>query len=1253
MKTRTMTKHRVLAASVALAAALATFTSSANSLAHRWSFNGNLNDSVGTAAAQPIKSSVNGGVIIPSPDPVRYVENSTAVQTGADQFGTYATSLSLGQNLVSTNDVTIEIWATRRSLTNNARLFDWGTGGYNADPSFYVCLPWNDAPVIWTRGGGGQTSSSIASCFANNVKYHLAFTVTQDGTSSKYHLVRRSAADISDVKSVDHTVTSWTLSNVIGGRLYLGHSQWNNERSIDSNAIYDEVRIWNGVVPGELLALNAAMGPDTLVLSYDANGKACITISANGTLPVNANTLGGSYTLDGSVTLGAGAKIVFDNANFPGGMTFTAEGGFTGITSGNVADYVTLTSPAGYAVNFQGNTISVVSALATSWTGSAGDGNWANAANWSDGVPTANSDVTILSTATSMPLTTGACKTFSVAGGALSADCDWSGLAVKPTLSGAVNLNGHNLTLPALGLTAYAGAAFSNSAATDGEVRFYANGDPVTVTEATFIDGIANLTTAAKAKIVLIRSSSGTASGTLNVGAMNNHTVFRAESGTVSMSANGQVGMVSGGVGYLDITGGTVDFCTAKDRGISLGGASARAFMTISGGKLRANWIDAGHNDVTECTIVQTGGEVETGINNNGNIWLGRNARGRATYTLSGGSINVTRGTFDVGNYGTATFTQDGGSVYLGSGDIRVGMYSAANGTYTLNDGSAGSKYWLFVGKSGTGAFTQNGGAVTLKISDTADGNWVNIGEAGGSKGVYTINGGTLEVGTGAKGGGIFMGEYGGTGSFVMNGGTVTTPTITSVRADSTVKLNGGTIKVASDGGTDSSRHASDIGIIKNVGNLLIGNGTTIDTDGHNTKIVGGGYETLPGSALVKSGAGKLSVDVVPPADTLIVSNGTLSVTATCDNRETTRLAHRWSFNGDLTDSVGGATATTIGAQAEVNYVNGAAVRTGSDQSATYATSLNLGKALSAGEAVTIEIWAKRNSLTTNMRLFDWGLSNTDYICMSWHDNANVWVKTGNINRTGTPAELVNGCFANNVNYHLGVTFTANANGTTTIRVVRHNLDVPSEAAKTLTTTFPSCDLMGIIAGNLYLGHSQYSGEANNDAAATYDEVRVWKGLLSDDALALSAQKGPDATASDIAEIVAEISSAAPAARTLEIESGATFEIASGATVTQPILKGKGGAVSGSGTLKISDRILLNAGDSITASGTIDLTDAKVELVDPENLTKPFFFIKPAANATLTIVGTPEAVGLPTGWKLSVSSNVAKVTKSGFSIYLR
>jgi len=617
-KTRSTFASRALAASLALFSMAAT-PSFAASLAHRWSFNGNLNDSVGGANATTIKSSVSGGVIIPSPDPVRYVENDTAVQTGADQYGTYATSLNLGTGLVSTNDVTLEIWATRRSIQNNARLFDWGNGGYNADPTHYFCLPWYarnvERTMIWTAGK--TDSSEIANCFANDMKCHITFTVKQDGTSSKYHLVRRKADDISAKVSVDHTVATWTLSNVVGGRLYLAHSQWNVERDLDANAIYDEVRIWNGVVPDELLGLNAAMGPDTLVLSYDANGKACITIPAGETLPVNANTIGNNYTLAGSVTFGAGAKIEFDTANNPVGMSLTAEGGFTGVTADNIADYVTHTSTATYDLALSGNTITLTlkSSISTAeWIGGtvASVADFADAANWK-----CWQDDVELSGKTPVVVSEGVATLICPV--ALGKDADWSAAGVV-TLASTIDLNGHNLTSSGFG----AAVSILNS------------GSTATLT-LDLAEGVTMDSPAIAGNINIVKNGKGglsNASWSWGAGVEN---VFTISEGTYTYSpANIYAGNNGGSMTVLQ-TGGTVTF----GEWLEVGWNSSVGIYKMTGGNLN---------------VPKRRMDLAGGIGN-----------GRGVFDISGSAVayfvNGTRMAQDSANTTAELYVHDGGRI--------------------------------------------------------------------------------------------------------------------------------------------------------------------------------------------------------------------------------------------------------------------------------------------------------------------------------------------------------------------------------------------------------------------------------------------------------------------------------------------------------------------------------------------------------------------------------------------------------------
>ena len=102
-------------------------------------------------------------------------------------------------------------------------------------------------------------------------------------------------------------------------------------------------------------------------------------------------------------------------------------------------------------------------------------------------------------------------------------------------------------------------------------------------------------------------------------------------------------------------------------------------------------------------------------------------------------------------------------------------------------------------------------------------------------------------------------------------------------------------------------------------------------------------------------------------------------------------------------------------------------------------------------------------------------------------------------------------------------------------------------------------------------------------------------------------------------------------------------------------MKGNGTIATGAGgSLVVSDKIVVNVGEYIEASGTIDLSNAKIELADPENLATAFTFLKPATGQTLTVTGVPTPVNLPKRWKVSVSADgTCRIGKRGFIILVK
>ncbi|MBO7683594.1 MAG: hypothetical protein J6T51_02585, partial [Kiritimatiellae bacterium] len=184
-----------------------------------------------------------------------------------------------------------------------------------------------------------------------------------------------------------------------------------------------------------------------------------------------------------------------------------------------------------------------------------------------------------------------------------------------------------------------------------------------------------------------------------------------------------------------------------------------------------------------------------------------------------------------------------------------------------------------------------------------------------------------------------------------------------------------------------------------------------------------------------------------------------------------------------------------------------------------------------------------------------------------------------------------------------------------------------------------------------WLGHSNGN---DRDTNADYDEVRVWRVALDDTAIALSAQKGADATAAEIADIAASVGNAA-ALCAIDIASGATLSLGAGNTLVQPVVSG-GGMVSG-GTLKVANELrVTDLNDCITVNGgTFDIDGAMVVFDDLTPLTsasKSYTLVRAVNGGTIT--GSPlQPTDLPPGWKIFISSNDVTIKKVGFSIRVR
>ena len=846
------------------------------------------------------------------------------------------------------------------------------------------------------------------------------------------------------------------------------------------------------------------------------------------------------------------------------------------------------------------------------WTGAAGDGSVANAGNWEDVltgegvVPTADYDVTISGTAVNLQVPANvslAYKSLTILSCTLAANCDWTGLGTITLEPGStIDLNGHDLKVELL--TSAASASVVNSGAAGAAVwAANKNGENNIVAAPVTVANTVTLRSVAEGSF----SPSNFAMGANRT----TPTQFVVGDGdVVSATGWGTIARVANTSTVMDQTGGS--FATTAEFTI---GESGTGVYNLSDGTARVG----------------------------GKFYVGRSATAAVgTVNMTGGNLTVVN-EMQIGLLGTGVFNQSGGTLTVND-NLQIGQVvnnsGPGNGTFNLSgNGTVECKAYLAVGRAGagTGTFNITGGNYTstqrLGIVGEAANGVLDVSDTGVANFPYG-----LEVARGGNG-----------TVYLRTGGTINTAFVQKMSGAGKPLFyaKGGTLAATG----DNAKFIGDIGDFLFSG----GTATTIDTAGHGVSVVNCGYNAAYGASLVKTGMGTLTFDALPPVGSITVSAGTVALSAAGDNSKVAAaLAHRWSFNGaneaaNLTDSVGGVKGSKIGTA--VAFADGQVAFTGNGNGKG---SLNLGKGILGIGDATIEIWATRTAIKNWGRVFDYGASTANWITMAW-----------NIQSDNNRCKVAM-CKGGGQDYKEYSGFSFGSSGNESYFVVRLHAKADDgklfldwreydSATQALLHSGSITNSRGLTLEYLYndkatfyIGHALYS--ADYDAHAKYNDVRIWKGALSDDAIALSVAKGPDATSADIAEIVA--ANDVSATRTLELASGATLSIASGQTLTQPVVKGSG-TIAG-GTLVVSDKIVATVGECIEASGTIDLSNAKIELVDPENLASPFTFLKPTTGQTLTVTGVPTPTNLPKQWKVSVSANgTGRIVKRGFMIIVK
>ena len=227
-------------------------------LRHCWSFSGNYSNGVPGGPAGK-----NVGSKLAWTDSNTTVTLSGTKNAASDsKNGGY---VNLGSGILPPDSTTIEIWAKPTTARSWARVFDCGTGEDN-----YITLTWTrgtntgqDKCVVQKDGAELMAVNDAMGSFALNTKWHIAISYRDLGNGDTLvRWTKRNATTGRVIRNRSEIARGWTLSRIAGAPFYLGHSQYTSD--IDANAVYDEVRIWNGALTDEQLTENAKLGPDTL-----------------------------------------------------------------------------------------------------------------------------------------------------------------------------------------------------------------------------------------------------------------------------------------------------------------------------------------------------------------------------------------------------------------------------------------------------------------------------------------------------------------------------------------------------------------------------------------------------------------------------------------------------------------------------------------------------------------------------------------------------------------------------------------------------------------------------------------------------------------------------------------------------------------------------------------------------------------------------------------------------------------------------
>ncbi|MBN1851135.1 MAG: lamin tail domain-containing protein [Pirellulales bacterium] len=234
--------------------------SSLDDLVHRWSFSGDLVDSVGNADGILIDP---GGIAVFRSDRLDLSANSG--QNSDQSPFTSGAYVDLPNGIISSlgNEATFEWWGTVSKNRTWAEIFSFGTSNGGEDSSisgsnqnYLTLIPLSGSGTLRITHRNGSTGSENyvddSTALAVHAEQHIAVVWDgQEGTQSLYL----------NGTFIGSSPTLISLSNIQDVNNWLGRSQWPDPLF---DGIYNEFRVYDRALSDTEIAFSFADGPDAV-----------------------------------------------------------------------------------------------------------------------------------------------------------------------------------------------------------------------------------------------------------------------------------------------------------------------------------------------------------------------------------------------------------------------------------------------------------------------------------------------------------------------------------------------------------------------------------------------------------------------------------------------------------------------------------------------------------------------------------------------------------------------------------------------------------------------------------------------------------------------------------------------------------------------------------------------------------------------------------------------------------------------------